>query len=252
MNTIESFAPDRPRMSGKGRLVCAPAGALLALTALVLSACASSPAGRGAHTPSAADVALVRYTSCGDALRNLRAAATTALSAGASSGGAAGPSAASGSAQSGSGLQPGSSARSAVGGAPSNEALGQNSVPGSGSYSGTNTATPGVDEPDLVKTDGQRIVTISGGVLRVVDAHTGQLTGALDLRSGGQYPGLSPANLLLAGDHALVLFSPAFYGMSGPAVSSGGTGSGAVIAPGSAASQGAASPGTALPIEGPR
>src|SRR5215471_3528222 len=255
MNTIESFAPDRPRMSGKGRLVCAPAGALLALTALVLSACASSPAGRGAHTPSAADVALVRYTSCGDALRNLRAAATTALSAGASSGGAAGPSAASGSAQSGSGLQPGSSARSAVGGAPSNEALGQNSVPGSGSYSGTNTATPGVDEPDLVKTDGQRIVTISGGVLRVVDAHTGQLTGALDLRSGGQYPGLSPANLLLAGDHALVLFSQTFYPMGGPvslgAAGSGAAGPGAPIASAPEAPQVSASPGTAMPIEGP-
>src|SRR5215469_3449427 len=255
MNTIESFAPDRPRMSGKGRLVCAPAGALLALTALVLSACASSPAGRGAHTPSAADVALVRYTSCGDALRNLRAAATTALSAGASSGGAAGPSAASGSAQSGSGLQPGSSARSAVGGAPSNEALGQNSVPGSGSYSGTNTATPGVDEPDLVKTDGQRIVTISGGVLRVVDAHTGQLTGALDLRSGGQYPGLSPANLLLAGDHALVLFSQTFYPMGGPvspgAAGSGAAGPGAPIASAPEAPQVSASPGTAMPIQGP-
>ena len=255
MNTIESFAPDRPRMSGKGRLVCAPAGALLALTALVLSACASSPAGRGAHTPSAADVALVRYTSCGDALRNLRAAATTALSAGASSGGAAGPSAASGSAQSGSGLQPGSSARSAVGGAPSNEALGQNSVPGSGSYSGTNTATPGVDEPDLVKTDGQRIVTISGGVLRVVDAHTGQLTGALDLRSGGQYPGLSPANLLLAGNHALVLFSQTFYPMGGPvspgAAGSGAAGPGAPIASAPEAPQVSASPGTAMPIQGP-
>ena len=68
-----------------------------------------------------------------------------------------------------------------------------------------------MDEPDLVKTDGQRIVTISGGVLRVVDAQTHQLTGAIDLSSGGQLAGWTPTSLLLAGNHALVLFSQGFY-----------------------------------------
>src|SRR5262249_25443201 len=38
------------------------------------------------------------------------------------------------------------------------------------SYSGTNTHEVGVDEPDLVKTDGKRIVVVSPGVLRVVNA----------------------------------------------------------------------------------
>jgi hypothetical protein len=109
-----------------------------------------------------------------------------------------------------------------------------------------------VDEPDLVKTDGRRIVTINGGVLRVVDAQTGQLTGALDLSSGGQYGNWTPASLLLAGDHALVLLSPTFYETGGQAVSPGGIGSGAVIPAGPGLAQGPASPGAALPIEGPR
>ncbi len=70
-------------------------------------------------------------------------------------------------------------------------------------YSTTNTHEAGVDEPDVVKTDGRRIVTVSGGVLRVVDAASRTLTGALDLGLTGRGPGL--VNLLLDGDHVLVL-----------------------------------------------
>jgi uncharacterized secreted protein with C-terminal beta-propeller domain len=71
-------------------------------------------------------------------------------------------------------------------------------------YSGTNVHEQGVDEPDMVKTDGRRIVTVSGGVLRVVDAASRTVTGSLDLRteSGGQ------GTLLLSGDRALVMMSP--------------------------------------------
>nr|WP_296066857.1 beta-propeller domain-containing protein [uncultured Actinoplanes sp.] len=70
-------------------------------------------------------------------------------------------------------------------------------------FSGTNVHEAGVDEPDLVKTDGRRIVTVAGSVLRVVDPAARQVTGSLDLRpeAGG------PANLLLSGDRALVLMS---------------------------------------------
>ena len=45
-------------------------------------------------------------------------------------------------------------------------------------YSGTNTHEAGVDEPDLVKTDGRRIVTVASGTLRVVDAATGGSAGS--------------------------------------------------------------------------
>src|SRR5207248_11531101 len=54
-----------------------------------------------------------------------------------------------------------------------------------------------------VKTDGRRIVTVTGGVLRVVDAATRRITGALRLGPDGGYYGED--SLLVAGDRALVL-----------------------------------------------
>lgn len=85
-------------------------------------------------------------------------------------------------------------------------------------FSGTNVQEQGVDEPDTVKTDGRRIVTLTAGVLHVIDPATSRVTGRLDLRLAG------PAQLLLAGDHALVL-GPAVLGptplvLGGPAVRS--------------------------------
>jgi hypothetical protein len=74
-------------------------------------------------------------------------------------------------------------------------------------FSGTNTAEAYADEPDLVKTDGRRIVTVGQGMLRVVDARSRQLTGWLDLSADGQ-----PTSLLLSGDRALVLMP---WGRSG-------------------------------------
>jgi len=74
------------------------------------------------------------------------------------------------------------------------------SVPDAG-FSGTNVNEADADEPDIVKTDGRRIVTVSGGTLRVVDAGTRRQTGKLVLGDavGGE------VNLLLSGDKALVL-----------------------------------------------
>ncbi|MBF9128122.1 beta-propeller domain-containing protein [Plantactinospora sp. S1510] len=71
-------------------------------------------------------------------------------------------------------------------------------------YSGTNTHEAGVDEPDLVKTDGRRIVTVSRGTLRVVDPASRRLTGSLKLDSGPDGSWFD-TNLLLHGDRALVL-----------------------------------------------
>ncbi|MBX6386066.1 MAG: beta-propeller domain-containing protein [Microbispora sp.] len=72
------------------------------------------------------------------------------------------------------------------------------------SYSTTNTHEAGVDEPDLVKTDGDRVITITGGVLRVVDANTRKITGTLRLVAENQ--SWAQADLLVHGDRALVLF----------------------------------------------
>src|SRR6266581_1548522 len=74
-------------------------------------------------------------------------------------------------------------------------------------YSGTNDYVAGVDEPDLVKTDGRRIVTVANGVLEVIDAASRTVTGRLGLSATGGDMSYQPANLLLSGDHALVLTS---------------------------------------------
>ena len=70
---------------------------------------------------------------------------------------------------------------------------------------GTNNQEAAVDEADLVKTDGRRIVTVVGGVLRVVvldDAPA--VDGTLDL--GAEYGGqLSGDQLFLRRDEAVVL-----------------------------------------------
>ncbi|MEV6304634.1 beta-propeller domain-containing protein [Actinoplanes sp. NPDC051861] len=73
-------------------------------------------------------------------------------------------------------------------------------------YSGTNVHESQADEPDLVKTDGRRIVTVGQGALRVVDVATRKETGSVDLG----VPNAGQLQLLLTGDSALVLV-PAGY-----------------------------------------
>ncbi|MBW4719896.1 beta-propeller domain-containing protein [Saccharothrix obliqua] len=66
-------------------------------------------------------------------------------------------------------------------------------------HSTTNVREAGVDEPDLVKTDGKRVVTVADGRLRVVDVASRALTGSLEL------PGGYASKLLLHGDRVLVV-----------------------------------------------
>ncbi|MEU4763208.1 beta-propeller domain-containing protein [Actinosynnema sp. NPDC023794] len=66
-------------------------------------------------------------------------------------------------------------------------------------HSKTNAHEAGVDEPDLVKTDGKRVVTVADGKLRVLDVATRQLTGTLDV------PGGHASQLLLHEDRALLI-----------------------------------------------
>jgi hypothetical protein len=68
------------------------------------------------------------------------------------------------------------------------------------SFSTTNVQEAGVDEPDIVKTDGRHVFAISGGTLRALDV-TGdapRLVGSLALDGGGQ-------ELFVRGDRALVM-----------------------------------------------
>ncbi|MDQ7907093.1 beta-propeller domain-containing protein [Phytohabitans sp. ZYX-F-186] len=94
----------------------------------------------------------------------------------------------------------------AAAGAAEDSAAGSSSREKAPSYSGTNTHEAGVDEPDLVKTDGRRIVTVQQGTVRVVDAASRKLTGELDLATDGDDPvRWGEGSLLLHGDRALVL-----------------------------------------------
>ena len=86
--------------------------------------------------------------------------------------------------------------------APSDGAAGRNSGPQAGiDYSTTNAQEAGVDEPDIVKTDGTRILAIAQGVLHFVDVSgdTPRLLGSLRLEDGWAQ------EMLLAGDTLLVM-----------------------------------------------
>jgi len=174
------------------RSLAAPC-AVLSL-ALLLSACTSDSSGptpfRDRKVPVGA-IRLVAFDSCADLLTGLRSAAKAAV----------GP------------YGFGGGYRDFGGRPDAAKAAGDAAAPNTAqeadqnSYSGTNTHEAGVDEPDLVKTDGKRIVTVAGGVLRVVDAASRTATGSLRLIDGGrdQKAAGGMSQLLLAGDHALLL-----------------------------------------------
>jgi uncharacterized secreted protein with C-terminal beta-propeller domain len=165
-------------------------GLALGAVALALGGC--SPAARvQSHRPAAStgSVRLLAYDSCDTALSSLKAAASLAASR-----------------HHGTPSPPAEAVagRASSGSAPSAAAAAPTGVPSAPDYSGTNVHELGVDEPDIVKTDGSRIVAVTHNVLHVVDAASGKLTGevALPAQSG------APAELLLRGDSALVLFPP--------------------------------------------
>jgi hypothetical protein len=169
---------------------------------MAISGCAQVTGGTGAFIDVgvARSGTLVAYKSCDDALAKLRAAllanpfATRAAGTGvddkAAPPGAAVP-------------QP---------------ATGAGESTQSGKYTGTNTQEVGVDEPDLVKTDGTVILAAQAGVLRVVDAQTKRVQAQLTYDAQGR----QPADLLLAGDHVLLLTRPAYVIGKGPGLYYGG------------------------------
>jgi hypothetical protein len=71
-------------------------------------------------------------------------------------------------------------------------------------HSATNDYVPGADEPDLIKTDGNRVITVEGGVLRVVDTRTKTITARLKLVNEQAW---GASNLLVEGNRALVIFA---------------------------------------------
>jgi Beta propeller domain len=72
-------------------------------------------------------------------------------------------------------------------------------------YSGTNVQVAGVDEPDTVKTDGERILALSNGRLHLASASRGTVLASVDLPEN-----LYDAKMLLAGNRVLVMGSGSF------------------------------------------
>ena len=197
--------PRRRTMAGLGIGLAAATAA-----AIAVGLAAGPPTGRGQHIalprhgsgrtgPVPARMALVAYTGCDAMLAQLRAHTADHV----------GPY----------GLQAsypyayyatGLAGKSLDGTVATPTLTGGDSVP---AHSTTNVQEIGVGEPDIVATDGQRIVSVSGGVLRVVDATSHEVTGRIDLRV---YAGADNAQLLMSGDRALVILNgnatPYFYG----------------------------------------
>ncbi|HEY7261451.1 MAG TPA: beta-propeller domain-containing protein [Trebonia sp.] len=156
---------------------------------------------------SVARATLTAFRSCGDALSALRSAAEASVTPSGlpNSGGAPLEGAATPNPAGAAGQRAPEAAAAAGGSAAGSAAPGYAPAATAPAFSGTNDYQPNVDEPDLVKTDGRRIVTVTAGTLEVIDAASRLVTGSLNLASA-RFPG-GPANLLLSGDHALLLTS---------------------------------------------
>ncbi|MFG2038863.1 beta-propeller domain-containing protein [Dactylosporangium sp. NPDC048998] len=179
------------------------AAVTLSAACLVLAGCTPGPATAEKAGPAtqpagpAPALRLVAYDSCDDLLRGLRTATQEAVTPWGLPGGvrlfsggpltrAGGPEAA--------------AAQADTAGAAERQAGADQA------YSGTNTHEAGVDEPDMVKTDGRRIVTITrGGTLTVVDAASRKVAGTLALSGTEEQRKAAASELLLSGDRALVL-----------------------------------------------
>ncbi|MFC7590141.1 beta-propeller domain-containing protein [Nonomuraea antimicrobica] len=157
-----------------------------AALATVTAACTSSTGGTPDRQPppkaNLGAVRLVAYTSCDDLLSGLRE--KTAENVTAYGFGNAMPIAY---------MEDASSMAS--------QAKGRADTP---EHSTTNVHEAGVDEPDLVKTDGNRVFTVTDGTLRIIDTATRKVTASLKLTEGDGGAGI-PGDLLVSGDRALVL-----------------------------------------------
>ncbi|WP_043623616.1 beta-propeller domain-containing protein [Nonomuraea candida] len=172
--------------------------ATAAALATVAAACTSSTGGAPDRPPPRVElgaVRLVAYDSCDDLLAGLREKAARNV----------GPYGLGN-------VMPFAVAEDAMAGRPQLKARADTPE-----HSTTNVHEAGVDEPDLVKTDGNRVITASDGTLRIIDTATRKVTASLRLTEGETGPGV-PADLLVSGDRALVLMrgGDIMYKTAGP------------------------------------
>ncbi len=165
------------------------------------------PTGTPATPIGPKDVRLVSYRSCDALARDLRAATATRVTADGLPGTAS-------DLRLPAGVVPAGAPVAAAGSASASSAAGSATGGASGGSSTTNDQEVSADEPDEVKTVGDRVVTLTGGVLHVVDAGTRRITGSLDL---SLYAGSDGAQLLVSGDRALVVLASDGGGVRVPA-----------------------------------
>ncbi|EHR49524.1 beta propeller domain-containing protein [Saccharomonospora marina XMU15] len=161
----------------------------LAAVSLAVGAC-GSPEAAPPLWNQRAQAGLVAFESCEQVLRELREAYATVPTRGAITEGEVGAAPPDGKAavpQAPAGAERGGGADSADSAEP---------APG---HSTTNNHEQGVAEPDLVQTDGRRVVTVADGTLRVIDVANRRTTSRVWL------PGGAGEELLLFGDRALVV-----------------------------------------------
>ena len=91
-------------------------------------------------------------------------------------------------------------------GSDSASAAGAESAAGAPEHSDTNIQEAGVDEPDIVKTDGRRIVAVAQGRVHLISSVRGELTRQKTL------PGSSARNVFLSGNRLLVFSDQAGQG----------------------------------------
>jgi uncharacterized secreted protein with C-terminal beta-propeller domain len=152
-----------------------------AATMLLLAGCTGSPETSGRPAP-ASPVRLVAYDGCDALLEELRKATVEKVGPNGLDGMPALP----------------SDGTWALGKLPS----GAESRAQAPDHSTTNSHEPGADEPDLVKTDGRRIITVADGRLRVIDPATRKVAHTLELPGATRY---GDGELLLSGDRVLVM-----------------------------------------------
>jgi len=176
--------------------------AVLAASALVAAACsddAASPPSSGGNpffaATEAAPVALVADRSCGEVLEGFQAFAPDVL---AGQGFAA-------SATTGDRAAAEESAPTAAGDGDDAAAGGA----GTGGTSETNTQEEGIDEPDVVETDGEHVYVVDQDELVILDATSAAVVSRTRLGTYG-------SQLLLQGDRLLVLAGGMGYGISIP------------------------------------
>ncbi|HEX6422458.1 MAG TPA: beta-propeller domain-containing protein [Acidimicrobiales bacterium] len=91
-------------------------------------------------------------------------------------------------------------------------------------FSGTNVQVEGVDEPDVVETDGERILAVAGGQLHLASAAEGRVVASVELPDG-----MGDAEMLLSGDRVLLLGGGFAVGPLGPLVLEDAVGRDAIV-----------------------